>query len=108
MRTWAKVGLAFIVVVVVAGVAHGSKPEMAISCTARGDSGDCKIENKGSTAGHFEADVIAVCRDGEHSAHIAANVEPHNHVTKIIDGFTPSVGLLTNCAGIDYRNMAVK
>jgi hypothetical protein len=109
MRTWAKVGLVFITVVAVAAVAsQRGKAEMSITCSAKGGSGDCKIENNGSSAGNFDADVILVCRDGEHTAHVAARVEAHNHVTKIIDRFQPSVGLLTSCAGIDYRNMAVK
>jgi hypothetical protein len=107
MQTWAKVGLVFIAVVVVAAMARG-KPEVQIKCSAKGDSGECVIENKGSAAGNFEADVVLVCRDGEHMAHVSAKVEAHNHVTKIINGFNPSVGVFTSCAGIDYRNMSVK
>jgi hypothetical protein len=107
MQTWAKVGLAFIVVVIGA-VAMQGKAEVSIKCTAKGDSGSCVIENKGGKGGNVEADVIVVCHDGEHSAHVAARVEANNHVTKIIDGFTPSVGLLTSCAGIDYRNFSVR
>lgn len=107
MRTWAKVGLVFITLVVVASMAQGN-PEMTIKCSAKGDNGSCRIENKGNAAGDFEADIVLVCRDGEHIAHVSARVEAHNHVTKIIDEFKPSVGLFTTCAGIDYRNMSVK
>ena len=107
MRTWAKVGIVFITIVVVAAMAQG-KPEVSMKCEAKGGSGSCVIENKGSKAGDVEVDVILVCRDGEHLAHLAAKVEAGNHVTKIIDGFTPSVGILTSCAGIDYRNFRVK
>jgi hypothetical protein len=107
MRTWAKVGLVFITIVVVAGLARG-KPEMSIRCSAKGDSGSCQVENKGGATGDFAADVVLVCRDGEHVAHVAERVEAHNHVTKIIDGFNPGVGMFTTCAGIDYRNMSVK
>lgn len=107
MRTWAKVGLVFITIVIIAGVAQG-KPEMSIKCSAKGDSGSCQIHNKGSAAGDFEADVVLVCRDGEHVAHVSARVEAGNHVTKIIDEFKPGVGLFASCAGIDYRNLKVR
>lgn len=107
MQTWAKIALVLITIVVVAGLARG-KPEMSIKCSAKGDGGSCQIENKGGATGDFAADVILVCRDGEHVAHVAERVEAHNHVTKIIDGFNPSVGLFTSCAGIDYRNMSAK
>lgn len=106
MRMWAKVGLIFVVVVVVAVAVRG-RPEVSINCSTKGGSGECVIDNKGNAAGNFETDVILVCRDGEHKTHVSARVEAHNHVTKIIDGFEPSVGFLTTCAGLDYRNLSV-
>jgi archaellum component FlaG (FlaF/FlaG flagellin family) len=110
MQTWAKVGVIFITVVLVAAVAEGTqgKPEVSIKCNSRGDTGTCIIENKGKKAGSVEADVIAVCRDGEHMARVSARVEPGNHATKIIDRFTPSITPKSECVGIDYRNFAVK
>lgn len=110
MQTWAKIGVVLIVVAVVAAWAQQtqSTPKVTIQCKANGDAGSCVFENKGSRAGNVEADVVLVCRDGEHLAHVSAFVEANNHVTKIIDGFAPSVGLLTSCAGIDYRNVTVK
>jgi len=107
MRTWAKIGLVFLTLVIVAALAKG-RPEVSIQCRAKGDTGDCQITNKGNAAGDFEADVVLVCRDGEHIAHVAGRVEAQNHVTKIIGGFTPSVGLFDKCVGIDYRNVSVK
>lgn len=109
MKTWAKVGLVFIIVVVGgAMLMENNRAKMGISCSAKGDAGTCKVENNGSSTGTLDVDVVMVCRDGEHIAHVSAVVEPKNHATKIIDGFTPSVGLLSSCAGIDYRNMKVK
>jgi hypothetical protein len=107
MQTWAKIGIVFITIVVVAAMAQG-KPEVSIRCSANGGTGSCVMDNKGSRAGQVEADVILVCRDGEHAAHVSAKVDAGNHVTKIIDSFNPRVGLLTTCAGIDYRNFTVK
>jgi hypothetical protein len=107
MRTWAKVGLVFVTLVIVAGMAQG-KPEISIKCNAKGGSGSCIVDNNGGAAGDFETDVVLVCRDGEHVAHISGRVEAGNHVTKIIDEFKPGIGLFATCAGIDYRNMRVK
>lgn len=107
MQTWAKVGLVFITIVVVAAVAQG-KPEVSIKCGVKSGVGECVIDNKGSKYGDVQADVILVCRDGEHSAHVAARVEPGSHVTKIIERFEPRLGFLSSCAGIDYRNFTVR
>ena len=83
MQTWAKVGLVFIALAVAAGMARG-KPEVQIKCSAKDDSGECVVENKGSATGTFDADVILVCRDGEHVAHVSANVEAHNESPSVV------------------------
>lgn len=110
MKLWARIGLGFIVGVglLVALQAITPRPEMSWQCKTQGDSGDCVLENKGGASGEVNFDVALVCHDGEHLAHISATVDPHSHVTKIIDGFTPSVGLFSNCAGIDYRHKTVR
>lgn len=110
MRTWAKVGLVFLLIVAGFGAMQSSRPrpEIEIKCETRGDSGHCQLENKGGASGDVDVNVVLVCRDGEHLAHMSARVDAHNHTTKIIEGFEPSVGLLSNCAGIDYRNFLIK
>lgn len=110
MKTWAKVGLVFIMLVVgaVAMQETRGKPEVSISCNAKGNAGTCVVKNNGSADGNVEVDVVLVCRDGEHISHLTTLVTAKNHVTKIIDGFSPEVGLFSNCAGIDYRNMTVR
>lgn len=110
MQTWAKVGLAFIAVVFVASAIQANKPRPAISweCKIRGDAGDCVIDNKGGAGADVEFDVVRVCHDGEHVARVSARVDAQSHTTKIVDGFNPSIGLLSNCVGIDYRNKSLR
>lgn len=109
MKTWAKVGLVFIIVVVGGSMLMAKDPlKMGIRCNTQGDGGTCTIENNGSRTGTLEVDVVMVCQDGEHVAPVSAVVEPHLHVTKIIRGFTPSIDLSSSCAGLDYRNLKVK
>lgn len=105
MRTWAVVGLVFIGVVVVVGAIQANKPKPEVSwrCETKGDGGSCKVENNGGLSADVDFNVVLVCKDGEHLAHVSARVDPHSHVTKIIDSFEPGVGLLSSCAGIDYR-----
>lgn len=114
MRSWAKVGLLVVLIVVGYGAvlaaieAKKPAPRVSISCTAHVDSGDCKVENKGGATADVDVNVVVVCHDGEHTAHVSARVEPYSHVTKIIDAFEPSIGLLTRCPGIDYRDFLVR
>jgi hypothetical protein len=100
----------FILIVAGAGAMEAMKPQpkVSIRCTARLDTGHCEVENTGGKIGDVDAQVVMVCRDGEHTAHLSARVEPHSHVTKIIEGFEPSVGILSSCAGIDYRSVYVR
>lgn len=110
MRLWAKIGLTFILIVVGFGVlqAVNPKPEVSIECRAKGDSGDCRVENKGGVTADVDVNVVVVCHDGEHLAHLSARVDARSHQTKVIESFEPSVGFLTKCAGIDYRNFQVR
>lgn len=110
MRTWAQIGLVFILIAGGAAVveANKPKPEISLECHAKGDSGDCRVENKGGATGDVDVNVVLVCHDGEHLAHISARVDPHSYQTKIIDSFEPSVKLFSQCAGIDYRNWIIK
>lgn len=110
MRVWARIGLGFIVAVagLAAVQAMKPKPEVSWKCEAKGDAGSCKVENKGGRGADVDFNVIVVCRDGEHQAHVSARVDAHSHVTKIIDSFEPGVGLFGKCAGIDYRDPIVR
>ena len=109
MHTWAKIALVIILLILGAGALHLEKqPKVSISCKARLDSGSCDVENKGGTTADIDANVVFVCRDGEHMAHVSARVESNSLVTKIIDGFEPPVGLLSTCAGINYRDFLVR
>ncbi len=110
MRVWARMGLGFIVAVagLAAVQAMKPKPEVSWKCEAHGDSGSCKAENKGGRGAEVDFDVVLVCRDGEHLAHVSARVDAHSHATKIVDSFEPAVGLFSKCAGIDYRDQMVR
>lgn len=110
MKLWARVGLAFVVgVALLAGVeAMSPKAEVSVNCSAQRGSGQCVIDNKGGKGGDVMFDMVLVCHDGQHVAQVSAHVDARNHVTKIVDSFSPEVGMFTKCAGIDYKNMTVR
>jgi hypothetical protein len=110
MRLWARIGLAFLVGfgLLVALQLIKPKPQISISCTTKGGTGDCVVDNRGGQGADVDVNVVLVCRDGEHVAHISARVDPRNHTTKVIEEFEPSVGIFTKCVGIDYKDMLVR
>jgi hypothetical protein len=110
MRLWARIGLAIVVGFLLLASLQliKPKPEVSWKCETKGDAGSCVVENKGGASGDVDFNVVVVCHDGEHLAHVSARVDPHSHVTKIIDGFQPSVAIFSKCAGIDYRTPMVR
>lgn len=109
MKTWAAIALGCLMLAGGAMAVQAYKaPKVSINCQSKGGAGSCVVQNTGGTSADVDAQVILICRDGEHAAHLSARVEPNSHVTKIIEEFDPSVGLLTSCAGIDYRSVLVR
>lgn len=110
MSLWARIGLAVIVAfaLLVGLQLIKPRPEVSWECKTSGDGGSCVVENKGGASADVDFNLVLVCKDGEHQAHVSARADARSHVTKIIDSFEPSVGLFSKCAGIDYRNPMVR
>lgn len=69
------------------------------------NSMQCHISNTGQAAGSVCFDVVQVCQNGEHAAHVCSEtIEPGNTEDKVITAFTPPVGWLETCMGTEVRN----
>jgi hypothetical protein len=97
-RLWARIGMAIIVgFVLLAGLQlMQPRPEISKSCNAKGDSGDCAVNDKGGKGADVDVNVVLVCHDRERLAHVSARSDGRARVTKLMMDLSQVSGYFPN------------
>lgn len=84
--------------------------KFSVQCKNTGrDSMQCMVRNNTSREGEYCADVVKVCKDGDHVARICSGLMQSGEATsKVVYGFRPKIKFFAGCMGIEFRNRSVR
>jgi hypothetical protein len=72
------------------------------------NSMQCEFRNSGKADADLCVDVVKVCARGDHTAPVCTDrMRPGDVDARVVNNFTPKVGLLESCQGIEYRRKVI-
>jgi hypothetical protein len=73
------------------------------------DSMQCVLRNGTGRDAEYCADVVKVCKDGDHVAQLCSGLMHSGEVTsKVARDFQPKVKFFATCMGIEFRNRSIR
>jgi hypothetical protein len=84
--------------------------KFSVQCKGTGrNSLQCAIQNNTSRDAEYCADVVKVCKDGDHVAQLCSGVMRSGEATsKVVHDFQPKVKFFAGCMGIEFRNRSIR
>lgn len=84
--------------------------KFAVECKNTGrNSLQCIAHNNTSRDAEYCADVVKVCKDGDHVATLCTGVMRSGETTsKVVHDFQPKIKFFAGCMGIEFRNRSIR
>ena len=81
-----------------------------VQCKNTGrDSMQCMVQNNTSRDAEYCADVVKVCKDGDHVAQLCSGLMRSGEATsKVVRDFQPKIKFFAGCMGIEFRNRSIR
>ena len=89
----------------------GCSKQVKVEWNCKGTSKNsmqCEFRNNGQASGEACFDIVQICGNGEHVAHVCSGtIQPGSMDNKVVTSFSPQVGLLESCMGTEFRNKQI-
>ncbi len=84
--------------------------KFSVQCKETGrNSMQCMVSNNTGRDAEYCADVVKVCKDGDHVAPLCTGVMRSGEATsKVVRDFQPKVKFFAGCMGIEFRNRSIR
>ena len=81
-----------------------------VQCKNTGrESMQCMVQNNTSRDAEYCADVVKVCKNGDHVAQLCSGPMHSGEVkSKVVRDFQPKIKFFAGCMGIEFRNRSIR